>query len=122
MGIFGPSTKEVYAELAQSLNTEVIKGSGFSGPRITLYKEGMPQHIDTYTQSTGQSAVVYSRIQMLYVSTKPFHLKVYKKGFFTPFGKALGMQDIEIGRPEFDDDFVIYRFGPDRRQAFEVLR
>jgi predicted nucleic acid-binding protein len=22
----------------------------------------------------------------------------------------------------FDDDFVIYRFGPDRRQAFEVLR
>jgi uncharacterized protein len=22
----------------------------------------------------------------------------------------------------FDDDFVIYRYGPDRRQAFEVLR
>ena len=22
----------------------------------------------------------------------------------------------------FDDDFVIYRFGPDRRRAFEVLR
>ena len=22
----------------------------------------------------------------------------------------------------FDDDFVVYRFGPDRRQAFEVLR
>ena len=22
----------------------------------------------------------------------------------------------------FDDDFLIYRFGPDRRQAFEVVR
>jgi predicted nucleic acid-binding protein len=22
----------------------------------------------------------------------------------------------------FDDDFVVYRFGPDRRRAFEVMR
>ena len=33
------------------------------------------------------------------------------------------MQRLGINRAaSFDDDFVIYRFGPDRRQAFEVLR
>lgn len=33
------------------------------------------------------------------------------------------MQRLGIGRAaSFDADFTIYRFGPDRRQAFEVLR
>ena len=33
------------------------------------------------------------------------------------------MERLGISRViSFDDDFVIYRFGPDRRQAFEVLR
>jgi predicted nucleic acid-binding protein len=33
------------------------------------------------------------------------------------------MERLGISRvAAFDDDFVIYRFGPDRRRAFEVLR
>jgi predicted nucleic acid-binding protein len=33
------------------------------------------------------------------------------------------MERLGVSRvASFDDDFVIYRFGPDRRQAFEVLR
>jgi len=33
------------------------------------------------------------------------------------------MERLEVSKAvAFDDDFVIYRFGPDRRQAFEVLR
>ena len=33
------------------------------------------------------------------------------------------MERLQISKVvTFDDDFVIYRYGPDRRQAFEVLR
>jgi uncharacterized protein len=33
------------------------------------------------------------------------------------------MERLQISKVvAFDDDFVIYRYGPDRRQAFEVLR
>ena len=33
------------------------------------------------------------------------------------------MQRLGIGRAAtFDDDFAVYRFGPDRRRAFEIVR
>ena len=42
-----------------------------------------------------------------YVNPDGFRFKVYRKGFFSDLGKMLGMQDVEVGQPEFDDDFII---------------
>jgi len=32
---------------------------------------------------------------------------LYRKGLFSELGKLLGMQDIEVGDPEFDEAFII---------------
>jgi len=34
-------------------------------------------------------------------------LSVYKEGFFSSLGKALGTQDIQVGDPLFDDLFMV---------------
>ncbi|MHC5036062.1 MAG: DUF3137 domain-containing protein [Planctomycetota bacterium] len=63
--------------------------------------------LDTYTVSTGQSSVTYTRMRAPYVNADGFRFKVYREGFFSKVGKLFGMQDVVVGFPEFDRDFVI---------------
>lgn len=45
---------------------------------------------------------------MLLSSTpEGFRFTIHRKGFFSDLGKLLGMQDIEVGDPEFDEAFII---------------
>ena len=64
--------------------------------------------LDTYTESTRrQSHVTYTRMRAPYVNPEGFRFTIYRKGFFSDLGKLLGMQDIEVGDPEFDEAFII---------------
>ena len=42
-----------------------------------------------------------------YVNPEGFRFTIYRKSFFSDMGKLLGMQDIEVGDPEFDEAFII---------------
>ena len=42
-----------------------------------------------------------------YVNPEGFRFTVYRKGLFSELGKLLGMQDIEVGDPEFDEAFIV---------------
>ena len=49
----------------------------------------------------------YTRMRAPYVNPEGFRFTIYRKGFFSDLGKLLGMQDIEVGDPEFDEAFII---------------
>ena len=55
-----------------------------------------------------------------YINPEGFRFTIYRKGFFSGLGKLLGMQDIEIGDPEFDEAFIIQ--GQRRVQGHELVR
>lgn len=63
--------------------------------------------LDTYTVSTGKSHVTYTRMRAPYVNADGFRFKIYRKNIFSGIGKYFGMQDLEVGYPEFDNDFII---------------
>jgi hypothetical protein len=42
-----------------------------------------------------------------FVNLDNFYFKIYRTGIFSGLGKVLGMEDINIGCEEFDEDFVI---------------
>ena len=42
-----------------------------------------------------------------FINTKKFNFKIYRRGLTSNIGKALGMQDIEIGYDYFDNDYII---------------
>ena len=42
-----------------------------------------------------------------YVNPEGFRFTIYRKGILSELGKLFGMQDIEIGDPEFDEAFII---------------
>ena len=49
----------------------------------------------------------YTRMRAPFVNPEGFRFTIYRKGFFSDLGKLLGMQDIEVGDPEFDEAFII---------------
>ena len=107
MGIFGPSRKEVWKQLSEEINANYIESGFFKGPRIEYTHNNWTIYLDTYTVSTGKSSITYTRIRAPFTNLKKFLFKIHRKGVFSKIGKALGMQDIEIGYDYFDNDYII---------------
>src|SRR6516165_2925790 len=108
MGWFGPSKDEVWRQLGEDIGAEVVQG-GFwkGGSKVQAHVGPWTVTLDTYTVSSGHSHYTFTRLRAPYVNPEGFRFTIYRKGFFSDLGKLLGMQDIEVGDPEFDEAFVI---------------
>ena len=104
---FGPSKDEIWRQLASEIGAEWVEGGFAKASKIVAHVKDWDVTLDTYTVSSGHSHVVYTRMRAPYVNPGGFRFTLYRRGLFTGLGKKLGMQDIEIGFSEFDNDFVI---------------
>ena len=107
MGLFGASRKESWESFAKEMNGEVIKLGKLKGDGVLVPYKTFEILLDTYTVSTGNAAITYTRLRTTFVNPRAIDFKIYHKSFFSQFGKMLGMQDIEIGDMAFDHDFII---------------
>jgi len=105
--IFGPSQDEVWKQLCAEIGAEFVESGFWKGNKVQARVGEWTVTLDTYTVSTGKSHVTYTRIRAPYVNKDGFRFTIYRRGLFSDLGKLLGMQDIEIGDPEFDRDFII---------------
>ena len=108
MGWFGPSKDEVWRQLSHAIGAEFVEG-GFwkGGNKVQVHVKPWTITLDTYTVHTQHSHVTYTRMRAPYVNPEGFRFTIYRKGFLSDLGKLLGMQDIEVGDPEFDGAFII---------------
>ena len=105
--IFGPSKKEIWSKLSEEVGGKFIEGGFFKDSKIEIQHGEWTITLDTYTVSTGKSSTTYTRIRAPYVNKGGFRFTIYRKTFFSDIGKMLGMQDVEVGYPQFDEDFII---------------
>ena len=105
--IFGPSKREIWNELSGKIGAEFQEGGFFGKDRVIAHVKEWTITLDTYTVSTGKSSTTYTRMRAPYVNKDGFWFTIYRAGFFTEIGKLLGMKDITVGFPEFDEEFVI---------------
>lgn len=106
--LFGPSREEVWRRLCDEIGADFVDGGFWRGDKVQAQVKEWTLTLDTYTISTGHSHVVYTRMRAPFVSRDGFRFLIYRKGFFSGLGKALGMQDIEVGQSlHFDEDFII---------------
>jgi hypothetical protein len=105
--IFGPSKEEVWQQLCKEIGAEYIDRGVWKGNKVVAKTKEWTITLDTYTVSTGKSHVTFTRIRAPYVNADGFRFKIYRKGIFSAIGKYFGMQDIEVGYPDFDRDFII---------------
>lgn len=99
--------KEAWKLLSDELDGEFIAPKTFRTPKVILPYKKFKICLDTYTVSTGQSTITYTRMRTLFVNKEEFSFKTYKEGFFAKVGKALGMPDIEIGDIDVDNKLII---------------
>lgn len=105
--LFGPSQEEIWTQFANEVGADFVDGGMFKTKKVVGRFESWVVTLDTYTVSTGKSSTTYTRIRAPYVNKDGFNFKIYNSGLFSDIGKTLGMQDVEIGYPEFDEDFII---------------
>ena len=118
--IFGPSKDEIWAQVANQINGKFINGGFFTDERL-VYEHGEWEIVlDTYTESDGDdSSTDYTRMRAPFLNKDNLNFHIYREGFFSDIGKALGFQDIHVGDAYFDDEFVIK--GNSERQVKRLL-
>jgi hypothetical protein len=106
MGWFGPSKDEVWRQLSEEIGAEFVEGGFWKGSKVQAHVGPWKVTLDTSTSDEDGKTPV-TRLRAPYVNPEGFRFTIYRKGFFSDLGKLLGMQDIEIGDPEFDEAFLI---------------
>lgn len=107
MGLFGPSQNEIWEQLSEEINGTFVKGGFFKGSRVEVSREPWTIYLDTFSVSTGQTSVMYTRMRAPFINLHNLYFKIYKRGIFSEMGKLFGMQDIEVGYSDIDEDYII---------------
>ena len=105
--LFGPSKNELWKQLSEEIGGQFVDGGFWKGNKVVAKASHWTVTLDTYTVSTGKTHVTYTRLRAPFCNPDSFRFTIYKKSVFSLLCKRLGMQDIEIGYPDFDDDFII---------------
>jgi hypothetical protein len=105
--LFGPSRDEVWQKLSHEIGGDFNDGGFWKGSKLQIEHGEWTITLDTYTVSTGKSSTTYTRIRAPYINRDNFRFTIYRKSIFSGIGKMLGMQDVEIGDSQFDEDFII---------------
>jgi len=105
--LFGPSRKEMWTQLSESVGGRYIEGGWAKGDKVEVTHNDWTLTLDTYAVSTGKVTVVFTRLRAPFVNPTGFRFLVYRKSIFSGIGKFFGMQDIEVNDPPFDDDFIV---------------
>ncbi|MFB6350330.1 MAG: hypothetical protein ABEN55_00805 [Bradymonadaceae bacterium] len=74
--------------------------------------------VRTEKRRSGKNSKTYTVYSVELPPTAPMDLVMYDERLFSKLGKLVGGQDIEVGRPEFDDAFIIKGGNPDQIREF----
>jgi hypothetical protein len=105
--LFGLDRDEIWRQLCEETNARFEQGNWRKGSRVQVDAGEWTVTLDVYTVSSGHSHQQYTRLRAPFVNRDGFRFTIYRKSFFSGVAKSLGMQDFEVGYPEFDDNFII---------------
>ena len=105
--LFGPSRKDIWQQLSGELGGQFHEGGLFTQSAVQARTDDWIITLDTVTSGDGKTNQTYTRLRAPYFNPEGFRFEIYRASIFSGLGKALGMQDIEVGHPRFDQDFVI---------------
>src|SRR5579871_6308017 len=105
--LFGPSEAEVWTQFAAQIGGQFVGGGILHSDRVVAPFGGGTITLDLYSEPVGRATVTFTRLRAPYVNRDGFRFTVYRKSLFSELAKHLGMQDIVVGDPAFDDPFIV---------------
>ncbi|MDB4293307.1 hypothetical protein N9954_07865 [Maribacter sp.] len=106
-GIFGPSKKEIWQQMAKDIGGEYIDGGFWKSGVLRYQHDNWEMLLDTFTRSHGKSSSTYTRLRVPFLNKDGLYFKIYREGFFSGVGKFFGMQDLQIKDQRFNEHFII---------------
>lgn len=113
--------KQALQRLAQRLDGRLSDGGLFERPSLAFTLAGRPARFEFYSGS--KNSPPYSRLEVSLTERSPGTLHILPEGFGQGFLKFFGAQDLEVGDPRFDSEYVL-RASPDSlvEQVFNPSR
>jgi hypothetical protein len=112
--VFSTRSKRAFRNALKSTALETgcsYDASGcFRSPKVSGMFRNRNILIDSYTEHHGgddDRSTTYTRIQANHSGRLPGEINVYPATLFSAIGKKLGMQDMQVGNPEFDKTFIV---------------
>ena len=116
--VFGPSRDEVWGRLAAEVEGRFREGGWLASSVVEVDVGPWTVALDSFTQSTGKHSTTYTRLRTPFANAEGFRFDVSPQTFLSGIGKVFGMQDVEIGVPEFDAAWVIQGSDEAKLRAF----
>jgi hypothetical protein len=104
---FGPGTEEIWGQLCDETDCELVRNGRWNGFKVRLHVKPWTIVLDKHTVSDGESSTTYTRMRVPFLNPAGFRFQITRKGPLSGLAKMLGMQDIEVGDAEFDEAFII---------------
>ncbi|MBI3788848.1 MAG: DUF3137 domain-containing protein, partial [Ignavibacteriales bacterium] len=105
--LFGLDQNEIWRQLSSELGATFVEGRFWKEGKVQSQTKEWVITLDTYKVHANNAHITYTRIRAQYVNKDGFRFTIYRKSIFSEIGKFFGMQDVEVGYPEFDDAFII---------------
>ncbi len=105
--IFGPDQDEVWGGIARQINATYTPSDWLKKGRIDLRGPNYIITLDTYSEMQGKYRHTYTRMRSPFRNTKHVGMNIYRETGFSWLGKLIGMSDIVIGDPLFDNEFIV---------------
>ncbi|TGD59806.1 hypothetical protein [Flavobacterium humi] len=105
--IFNKERTNIWEFFALEIKAKFIKGISWRSDRTEINHNGRKIIFDNYTLWSGKYGQIMTRVVAPIVITDNFRFEIYRQTFPRNIGKIFGAQDIEIGRPDFDKEFII---------------
>ncbi|MGC9327112.1 MAG: DUF3137 domain-containing protein [Candidatus Hinthialibacter sp.] len=105
--IFRTSQDEVWEQLSREVQGRFIEGETSKGGQVKAKVGEWTVTLDLYRVDTHHDRIIYTRMRAPFVNTCGFRFLVYRQTYFTAIEKFFGLQDIDTGHPDFDNNYVI---------------
>ena len=101
--VFGPFKAEVWRRFADEIGAAYVDGGFLGRDKVVATAGPWTLTLDTFTVDKS----TFTRLRAPYVNADGLRFSLHRTHLFSGIGKLLGLQDIQIGDPFFDDAFVI---------------
>lgn len=110
--LFGSAQREIWDQLGREIGAEV-EHDFWTGTEVRAAVRDWTVTLD----STRDATMRFTRMRAPYANPAGFRFTLHPDGFFNSVAKFFGMQDVEVGHPDFDERFIIKGNDPERLVA-----
>lgn len=112
--------RPAFAEFQQPLWAQLREAIGerWDGAKISVDEGPWKLVLDSYREPGDDWSKAYTRLSAPFVNPEGFRFHIYRQGPFAWLGKLLGVQDIEIGDPPFDERWTLQSNAPAKLREF----